>query len=55
MDYGNKFQINKILDLNNENYFEEQFCNVNPLFKKNLTGTHHISSNKKFTESDRKI
>ena len=52
MDYGNKFQINKILDLNNENYFEEQFCSVSPLFKKNLTGTHHISSNEKFTIFD---
>ena len=52
MSYGNKFQINKILVLNNENYFEEPFCKVSPLFKKNLIGTHHISSNKKFTIFD---
>ena len=52
MSYGNKFQINKILVLNNENYFEEPFCKVSPLFKKNLMGTHHISSNKKFTIFD---
>tara|TARA_B100001175_G_scaffold317829_1_gene336768 strand:- start:1293 stop:2957 length:1665 start_codon:yes stop_codon:yes gene_type:complete len=52
MDYGNKFQINKIINLDLENYNEEPFHKVSPLFKKNLTGTHHISSNKKFTIFD---
>tara|TARA_B100001996_G_C18604739_1_gene571328 strand:- start:599 stop:1231 length:633 start_codon:yes stop_codon:yes gene_type:complete len=52
MDYGNKFQINKIINLDLENYNEEAFHKVSPLFKENLTGTHHISSNKKFTIFD---
>jgi hypothetical protein len=52
MDYGNKFQINKIIDLSLDNYTEEPFHKISPLFKKNISGTHHISSNNEFTIFD---
>jgi hypothetical protein len=50
--YGKAFGINKITNLNLENYCEKRVKTVRPLFKEGLTGAHHFSSNKKFATFD---
>ena len=50
--YGRKFSVNKIIQLNLEKFEEKNILNIKPDFKKNLLGTHHMSSVDKFTVFD---
>lgn len=50
--YGRKFSVNKIIQLNQEKFEEKNILNIQPDFKKNLLGTHHMNSTDNFTVFD---
>ena len=50
--YGRAFGINKILEVDEQGYFEENVHKVFPNFYKNLNGTHHFSYNESFLVFD---
>lgn len=50
--YGRRFSVNKIMQLNIEKFEEKNILNIKPNFKKNLLGTHHMSSVDNFTVFD---
>ncbi len=50
--YGRKFSINKIMQLNQDKFEEKNILNIKPDFKKNLLGTHHMNSADNFTVFD---
>ena len=52
MQYGQSMTINKIIKLNNNDYKEIAVKKINPIFKKNIIGTHHLNSVKNLTVID---
>lgn len=50
--YGKATAINRIITLNENDYSEEVITTIQPDFFENIKGTHHLSSNGKFTAFD---
>ena len=50
--YGRAFGINKILEIDQDGYFEENIHKIFPNFYNNLNGTHHFSYNDSFLVFD---
>ena len=50
--YGEKFSVNRILQLDKYSYKEEKFFSVKPDFFANIVGTHHFHANKNYTVFD---
>lgn len=52
MQYGQSTSINKIIKINNNDYKEIVVKKINPIFKKDIVGTHHLNSIKNLTVID---
>ena len=50
--YGEKINVQEIIKLDPDNFVERNYCTVEPKFKKNLIGIHHLHNNKNFTVHD---
>ena len=50
--YGEKFDVNKILNINENIYEEKLFLEVKPNFFNHIYGTHHMNNNEDFTAFD---
>ena len=50
--YGEKVNIQEIKKLDPDNFIENNYCIVEPKFKKNLIGIHHLHSNNNYTVYD---
>jgi hypothetical protein len=50
--YGKGFVINKICVLNIDDYVEEEITSIEPNFFPNLSGTHHLHSNRRISVFD---